>query len=298
MMRLAGGAALALLMASCAATPPLSAQQGDLGAWFDCLRMRGEAVVGAHRAGPAPGLPENALSTMAATLLRNGNALLEIDVQVSSDDVLFLLHDDMLDRTTTGAGLARDQNWSQLAALNLRDNAGMVTGARIPRLADALVLAIAQGGVVQLDIKRGVDFADVVAAVRAAGAEQHVIIITYRDEDALLVGRFAPELMVSAGVDSAAGAERLIAAGMRRDRLLAWTGTRAPDTALFAALRSAGIEPLFGTLGRPGDRLDDRWLADGDASEFAALERDGAVVVATDRAREVEEALGPPTCRR
>jgi glycerophosphoryl diester phosphodiesterase len=299
MMRTAGAAVLALLLSGCAATSmSAGSQQGELGAWFDCLRTRGEAVVGAHRAGPAPGLPENALSTMAATLLRNSNALLEIDVQVSRDGVLFLLHDDMLDRTTTGAGPARARSWGELAQLHLRDEAGTITGARIPRLADALALAIAQGGVVQLDIKRGVDFAAVVVAVRAAGAQNHAIIITYRDEDALTVARLAPELMVSAEVDSLAAAESLIAAGMRRDRLLAWTGTRAPDPALFAALRSAGIEPLFGTLGRPGQRLDDRWLADGDASEFVTLEREGAVVVATDRAREVEEALGPPTCRR
>ena len=300
MTRAASAAVLALLLTACTSTPPPVAgqQSGDLAPWFDCLRTRSEAVVGAHRAGPAPGLPENALPTMAATWLRNGNALLEIDVQVSRDGVLFLLHDDRLERTTTGTGVARELDWAALAPLNLRDNGGAVTDARIPTLEQALLLAKAQGGVVQLDIKRGVDFAAVVAAVRAAGAEDHAIIITYRDADALAVARLAPELMVSAGVNSSAAAEQLIAGGMRRERLLAWTGTRVPDADLYAALRAADIEPLFGTLGRPGERLDDIWLGDGDASEFAALERVGVVVIATDRTREVEEAIGPPTCRR
>lgn len=299
MTRRPATALLALLLAGCAATPDSGEpRSGDLAQWFDCLRTRGEAVIGAHRAGPAPGLAENALSTMAATLLRNGNALLEIDVQSSKDGVLFLLHDDRLERTTTGSGLAREQDWAELARLRLRDNGGVVTEARIPTLEQALLLAKAQGGVVQLDVKRGVEFAAVVGAVRAARAEDHAIIITYRDEDALTVARLAPDLMISAGVNSPIGAERLIAAGLPRNRLLAWTGTRVPDSDLYAALRAAGIEPLFGTLGRPGDRLDDIWLADGDASEFAALERAGVVVVATDRGREVEEALGPPTCRR
>lgn len=294
----------ALLVGGCAAGPPAALesaaepQTGDLAVWFDCLRDRGEAVIGAHRAGPAPGLPENALETMAATLARNAHALLEIDVQVSADGVLFLLHDDMLDRTTSGSGRASAQSWDQLSRLNLRDNAGTQVSARIPKLAEALELAKRRGGVVQLDVKRGVDFAAVVDAVRAAGAENNAVIITYRDEDALAVARLAPELMVSAGIDSLAAAEALIAAGLRRDRLLAWTGTRAPNPALFAELRSAGIEPLFGTLGRPGERLDDRWLADGEPSEFAALERDGVVVVATDRGMEVEAALGAPSCRR
>lgn len=298
MHRVLTTAIIAALLAGCSTTAPAPARGERLPLWFDCLRERGEAVIGAHRAGPAPGLPENALTTMAATLARNHNALLEIDVQASADGVLFLLHDDRLDRTTEASGPAAARTWAELRQLRLRDNGGALTEAYIPSLADALALAMSQGGVVQLDIKRGVDFGAVVAAVRAAGAEDHVIIITYRDDDALAVARAAPDLMISASVNAPVAAERLIAAGLRRDRLLAWTGTRTPDPALFAALRAAGIEPLFGTLGRAGERLDDRWLEDGDAREFAALERDGVVVVATDRGTAVETALGPPSCRR
>ena len=287
-----------LLLGGCATVPQPGATTRDLAAWFDCLRQRQEAVVSAHRAGPAPGLPENALTTMAATLDRNPAALLEIDVRVSADGVLLLLHDELLERTTDGAGRAGALDWPALARLRLRDNDGALTATGIPRLADALALAVQRDAVVQLDIKRGVDFAAVIAAVRAAGAERHAIIITYNDADALIVARLAPDLMVSASVDTLADAQRLVAAGLRHDRLLAWTGTRAPDPALFAALRGAGIEPLFGTLGRPGTRLDDRWLADGNPAEFGALERSGAVVIATDRAAEVEQAIGAPTCRR
>jgi glycerophosphoryl diester phosphodiesterase len=291
-------ATLALMLAGCAAPRATPERSARLPLWFDCLRERGEAVVGAHRAGPAPGLPENALTTMAATLARNPDAVLEIDVRVSADDVLILLHDDRLDRTTSGTGLVRDRSWAELAELVLRDNEGARTAARIPKLADALALAKARGAVVQLDVKRGVDFAAVVAAVREGLAADHVIIITYNDADALAVAGLAPELMQSVDIDTAADAARLIAGGVRRDRMLAWTGTSAPRPDLFTALRAMGIEPLFGTLGRRGERLDDRWLADGDAQEFAELERSGAVIVATDRGREVEQALGAPSCRR
>jgi glycerophosphoryl diester phosphodiesterase len=255
-------------------------------------------VISAHRGGPQPGLPENAIETMAAMVAATPHALLEIDVRSSADDVLLLLHDDTLDRTTTGTGGVQDMRWDQLATLNLRDNVGNRTPARLPSLADALAFARSYDAVLQLDIKRGVDFAAVIAAVRAAGAERQVIIITYTDADALRVATLAPDLMISATVDSLAEAEGLIANGVRRDRLLAWTGIEAPDPAFYADLRAVGIEPMFGTLGRPGERLDDRRLADGDAAEFATLERDGVVVVATDRPAEVARALGPITCRR
>jgi hypothetical protein len=42
--------------------------------------------------------------------------------------------------------------------------------------------------------------------------------------------------------------------------------------------------------------LDDQWLADGNASEFAELSRQGAVVIGTDRAAEIEAVLPKVSC--
>src|SRR5690606_11516563 len=55
------------------ATPALPAgaaslAPSDLGAFFDCLRTSGHAVVAAHRGGPTPGYAENAIETMAHVL--------------------------------------------------------------------------------------------------------------------------------------------------------------------------------------------------------------------------------------
>ncbi len=287
--------AAALLTTACSAAPAMPDTPAPaLAGYFDCLRERGEAVVGAHRAGPAPGLPENALETMRATLADNPRALLEIDVQRSADGVLFLLHDERLERTTTGRGRAQDQRWRSLSRLRLVDDDGRVTRARVPSLADALRLAREAGAIVQLDVKRGVPFDTVVAAVRAARAEAHAIIITYDDADAREVARLAPELMVSAEMFAGDPIDRL---DVEAGRLLAFTGTRDPDAAHFAALRARGIEPIFATLGRAGTRLDDRWLADGDPSEFRDLVANGVVIVATDRPAEVARALPPLSCR-
>ena len=285
---------LAPLLAACSAiaeAPP--ADQPVLAPYFDCLRTRGEAVVGAHRAGPAPGLPENALETMRATLDRNPRALLEIDVQRSADGTLFLLHDDRLERTTTGRGTASDLRWRALSRLRLQDDDGAVTRATIPSLADALTLARQRNAIVQLDVKRGVPFEAVIAAVRAAGAQANALIITYTDADAEHVAQLAPELMVSIGIYADSRVSRL---AVDPRQTLAFTGTRDPSARHFAALQADGIEPIFGTLGRAGERLDDVWLADGDPSEYANLVRDGVVVIATDRPAEVEPALPPVTC--
>lgn len=286
-----------LALAGCASTPE-PGPGSDLGAWFDCLRARGEATVSAHRGGPADGLPENALETMDRTLRLVPGALLEIDVQQSADGMLLLFHDDRLDRKSTGSGKVQDTSWAELAALQLRDRAGAVTAAHIPTLDQALRLIVKRDAVAQLDIKRGVDVAAIIAAVRMAGAAEHVILITYNDEDALAAARLGPEMMISATLRDGKHADKLVAAGISADRLLAWTGTRSPDARQFAELRARGIEVIFGTLGSPDDGLDARWLADGDPREFEELESIGATLVATDRATEVAAALGPISCER
>lgn len=285
----------ALLLSACSGAPASESRPvPPLAPYFDCLRTRGEAVVGAHRAGPAPGLPENALETMRATLAANPRALLEIDVQRSADGVLFLLHDERLERTTTGRGRAADLRWRALSRLRLVDDEERVTDARVPRLAEALALVRDAGAIAQLDVKRGVPFAEVIAAVRDARAEAHVIVITYGDRDAQEVARLAPSLMISAEMFAGDAIDRL---AVDPRQLLAFTGVRDPSPTHFAALRGAGIEPIFATLGRAGTRLDDRWLSDGDPSEFRDLARDGVVIVATDRPVEVAAALPPVSCR-
>lgn len=290
----------ALLLASlpaCSAVAGPTTPAPLLGAYFDCLRERGEAVVSAHRAGPAAGLPENALETIRATLDADPHAVLEIDVQRSADGVLFLIHDDRLERLTTGRGTAAERRWRDLSRLRLKDPSGTVTPARIPRLADALRLARAEGAVVQLDMKDNAPVAEVVAAVRSAGAEGNAVLIvnTPAEEEAAIA--LAPDLMISANVYDSGDMERLLGSGVDLARLLAFTGTRAPSPALFAELRQAGVEPMFGTLGRPGRRIDDRWLSDGDPAEYLELARDGVVVIATDAPRVVADVLPDPTCR-
>jgi glycerophosphoryl diester phosphodiesterase len=70
---------------------------------------------------------------------------------------------------------------------------------------------------------------------------------------------------------------------MADPRLLLFAGTAEPDPALvrrFAALR---VEIIIGTLGRPGERLDDRYLADGDGRDYAELAALGVQLIASDQ---------------
>jgi len=70
----------------------------------------------AHRGG-ALEAPENTLE--AFRLAReNGADVFEMDLHLTTDGVLFLMHDDTLDRTTNGQGSSTGRTWAEISALD------------------------------------------------------------------------------------------------------------------------------------------------------------------------------------
>lgn len=294
---------IALLGLLTACSPQAGAAQHDaapVAAALDCLRTQGRGLASAHRGGPGPGLPENALETLAAGY-KEGVRLFEIDVRRTQDRALVLLHDETLDRTTTGSGLLAQHSLQDLEAVRLKDDGAQQTQNRLPTLASALTWAVEHRAYLQLDIKPEVRFVDVVAAVRQARAADSVILIVYSTQAAGKLARLAPDMVISAPAETGQDLAALQAAGVDLTRLVAWTGLTAKRAADYAALRLQGVEPILGTLGRPGARLDDRYAADGDVSEYGARVHDGVAILASDTAAVVMTALdaagrGPGTC--
>ena len=68
-------------------------------------------------------------------------------------------------------------------------------------------------------------------------------------------------------------------------------GISNPNPRAFEAIGRRGVETAFGTLGRPGERLDDVYWADGDPSEFRELAEGGLTMLATDTPYRVAAAL-------
>lgn len=73
------------------------AASGRLPAFLACLQKQKTAIVVAHRGGPLAEHPENAIVTFDYTTSL-APVFLEVDVQQTVDDVLFLEHDGVLER--------------------------------------------------------------------------------------------------------------------------------------------------------------------------------------------------------
>jgi glycerophosphoryl diester phosphodiesterase len=252
----------------------------NLSAFFDCLRESGRTIVAAHRGGPSSGFPENTVSTLENTL-RQVPAILEIDIARTRDRVLVLMHDETVDRTTTGTGRVSDLTLSELQTLRLKDRDGLALDVGVPTLREALNWSAGRA-VLELDVNDDVPFADVIAEVRAADAMDRVIVITYNDDAAVRVHELAPAIMISVSIDAAADLDALVARGVDLTRVLAWTGFEEPNTALNVALARRGVEAMFGTIGTPARSWDGRFVREG-RDQYAKLAATGLALIASDR---------------
>jgi len=100
----------------------------------------------AHRGG-ALLWPENSVLAFRNALAL-GTDFLELDVHLSADGELVVIHDPTVDRTTDGAGAVVAQPAAELRRLRLREPGGALTDERLPLLAD--VLALMSGSAVGL----------------------------------------------------------------------------------------------------------------------------------------------------
>ena len=234
-------------------------------------------MISAHRGGrDVPGFPENSLEVFAYTLERTP-AMLECDVNVTSDDKLILMHDNSLDRTTTGIGRVQETPWSAMEDLFLVDDQGNTTKYRIPTFGEALDFA--QGkALLSVDVKRGVDFARVVQLIEEKDMVDYVVVITYSTDDAETVHRLNEDLMISVSIRNQEEWQRMKNTAIPYDRMVAFTGTRLSPKALFDTLHTYDIPAILGTLGN----LDQRVAARGDSLYLEYLEL-GADILATDR---------------
>lgn len=164
----------------------------------------GRPLVFGHR-GAMARAPENTIGAFRAALDDGGDGF-ELDTQLAADDVAIVLHDDTLDRTTTGRGTPLDQPSSALRALD----AGTWFGAewrdeRVPTLDEALAAA-PDGKVVNIEIKgpspsrRPLERV-VVDAIRRHVPRIRVVVSSFHPQQLFLVRRLDPSIPLGLLVD-------------------------------------------------------------------------------------------------
>ncbi|MEK3890794.1 glycerophosphodiester phosphodiesterase [Bacillus sp. FSL K6-3431] len=153
----------------------------------------------AHR-GSAGTHPENTMDAFIAAE-RFGADGIELDVHLTSDGQLAVIHDDTLDRTTNGTGNVRDFSMQELRKLkaNYHYKHFFKRASKIPSLQEVFEWLGENKLICNVELKnvniRYVGLEEkVVEHIRDFGYENRIIISTFNHDSLVYVNRIAPDI--------------------------------------------------------------------------------------------------------
>lgn len=242
--------------------------------------------------------PENSVAAIEHSI-DVGVDVVELDLQLTRDSVLIVMHDAALDRTTTGKGKVADWTLDSIRTLRLKNGCGIRTKHTVPTLEEALLAA--KGRVlVNLDkADRYFDF--VVPVLERTGTTRQIVMKGSKpaDEVLALYGKYLDEVIympvVNLDRENAAELMREYVADLK-PAACELLYARAEDTAMPLRMRDTlrgraliWYNTLWDTL--CGGHDDDLSLEDPDAAFGYLVDTLGARIIQTDRAEHLLDYL-------
>lgn len=131
-----------------------------------------KVLVAAHR-GDWRNACENSLEAIE-NAIRMGVDIVEVDLARTKDGQLILLHDNTLNRTTTGKGKPEEHTLAEIKEMYLRNGCNIKTIYKVPTLEEALLAA---KGKVMLNLDKAFDYFDQVYALLEKTGTTNLVIM-------------------------------------------------------------------------------------------------------------------------
>ena len=150
-----------------------------------------------HR-GYAAIYPENTMTSFKEALNAGADGL-ELDVQLSQDGELVVIHDPTVDRTTDGTGAVRELTLDQLKKLNAANHSKTVEFAGIPTLREVMEWLSGTDLLLNIELKnavypyKGME-EKVVELIREYHMEERVILSSFNHYSLVYCHRLAPDI--------------------------------------------------------------------------------------------------------
>lgn len=152
-------------------------------------------LVWAHR-GASGYVPENTLAAfqMAADMGADG---VELDIQLTKDDQIVVIHDETINRTSDGTGNVRDYTLEELRQFNFNKTKPEVEWADIPTMAEVFDLLKPTGLFVNIELKTGIYFypqieEKILTLVKEKGMEDRVCYSSFNHYSVKKMQELAP----------------------------------------------------------------------------------------------------------
>lgn len=258
---------------------------------------KSSVIVVAHR-GDWRYAPENSVAAIEHSI-KVGVDVVELDLQLTKDSVLIIMHDSKLDRTTTGKGRVADWTVDSIKTLKLKNGAGIKTVHNVPTLEEALLAA---KGKVLINLDKADRYFDLLIPVlHKTGTARQVIMKGRKPakEVGILYGKYLDEVIYMPVVDLWKPEAATLMAGFMKDlQPAAYELNYKTDAEIALPLKIKKdldgkaliwYNTLWDTL--CGGHDDDRSLEDPDAAFGFLIDNLGATIIQTDRAEHLLKYL-------
>lgn len=202
-------------------------------------------------------MPENSLEGIRYCISLNGIVnIVEVDPRMTKDGVIVLMHDETVDRTTTGKGKVKDLTYKEIQSFNLKNEKGEPTKYKVPSLYDILIEG--RGKIFfDLDIK-DIPFNEVYNVVKQAGMIDQVLFYTEKLDILNNLNKYNPQPIMYPQCINKSDIDKLSA---NKDiRMVQLSLNKAIDTDFPEALVEQGLLWATNILDMKGYNYDSQML--------------------------------------
>ena len=161
--------------------------------------MSTKPLVWAHR-GASGYAPENTLAAFQKAVDLGADGV-ELDIQLTKDDQIVVIHDEMIDRTSGGKGWVKDYTLEELRAFNYNRTKPEYKHADIPTMREVFELLKPTGLFINIEIKTGVVFYEkieekILALAKEMGMEDRVCYSSFNHYTVTRIHELKPDAEV------------------------------------------------------------------------------------------------------
>lgn len=168
-------------------------------------------MVAAHRAAHTH-YPENSLAAISEAI-KQGIDVAELDVRLTKDSVLVLMHDKTITRTTGKKGEVSSFTYAELQQFPLLHN-GQPTSEKIPTFKEALLLAKGQ---IMIDVDFKADGQEAArqayALIKSTGITKQILFFIYDHQDATFLQSIDKQIPIMPRAHNAAETATILGMG-------------------------------------------------------------------------------------
>lgn len=152
--------------------------------------------VWAHR-GASAYAPENTMEAFELAYQQKADGI-ELDVQMTKDGKLVVIHDETIDRTSDGAGYVKDYTMEELCRFSFNQTHPEYRKAQIPLLQDVLEFSKSNGMKVNIELKNSIIVypkleETVLELVKKMRMEEQVIYSSFNHKSMVKIKKLAPD---------------------------------------------------------------------------------------------------------